>query len=48
LDLGKGFSAGVFGGYEYVPEKASVAVGPNTLSFGISGWVAGAVVGVRF
>jgi hypothetical protein len=48
FDLGKGFFAGAFGGYDWVANKVEVAVGPNTLSVDTSGWVAGGVVGVRF
>ena len=48
LDLGKGFYAGVFGGYEWVAEQAKVSIGPNTVSFDGGGWVAGAVIGKRF
>lgn len=48
LDLGAGFYAGLFGGYEWVPEKVNLSVGPGTVSFNGSGYVAGAVVGKRF
>lgn len=47
-DLGKGYYAGVFGGYEWVLEKLTVPVGPNTVSVDASGFVAGAVIGKRF
>lgn len=47
-DLGKGWFAGVFGGYEWVTEKVDIAVGPNTVSANPSGWVAGAVFGKTF
>ena len=48
LDLGKGFFAGVFAGYDWVFEKARVSVGPNTLSLNAGGFVAGAMFGKRF
>jgi len=48
VDLGKGFYAGVYGGYEWVAEQVNVSVGPNTVSFDGGGWVAGAVIGKRF
>ena len=48
LDLGKGFYAGVFGGYEWVAERVQVSVGPNQVSFDGGGWVGGAVIGKRF
>ena len=48
FDLGKGFYAGVFGGYEWVSESLKVTVGPNTLQLDASGWVAGLNVGKRF
>ncbi len=48
VDLGKGFYAGVFGGYEWVAEQAKVSIGPNTVSFDAGGWVGGAVIGKRF
>lgn len=48
LELGAGFYAGLFGGYEWVPEKVNLSVGPGMVSFNGSGYVAGAVVGKRF
>ena len=48
FDLGKGFYAGVFGGYEWVAEQMKFSVGPNTVSFDAGGWVGGAVIGKRF
>ncbi len=48
LDLGRGFYAGVFGGYEWMPDKVNLAVGPGTVSFDGSGYVAGAVIGKKF
>jgi hypothetical protein len=48
LDLGKGFFAGAFGGYEWVAEKVNVTVGPNVLSADASGWVAGGLIGLKF
>ena len=48
LDLGKGYYAGIFGGYEWAMEKANVAIGPNAVSLDSSGFVAGAQVGKRF
>jgi len=48
LDLGRGFYAGVFGGYEWMPDKVNLAVGPGTVSFDGSGYVAGAVIGKQF
>jgi hypothetical protein len=48
FDLGKGFFAGIFGGYEWVVDKANVSVGPNTVSLQASGFVAGALFGKRF
>jgi hypothetical protein len=48
LDLGKGFYAGLFGGYEWVAQKVNLTVGPNAVSFDGSGYVVGAVFGKRF
>ncbi|HLH52577.1 MAG TPA: hypothetical protein VKY92_03085 [Verrucomicrobiae bacterium] len=48
LDLGKGYYAGLFGGYDWVSEKLKVAVGPNILLLDGSGWVAGLSLGKRF
>jgi hypothetical protein len=48
LDLGKGFYAGLFGGYEWVAQQVNVSVGPNAVSFDGSGYVVGAVFGKRF
>ena len=48
LDLGKGFYAGVFGGYEWVTQKVDLSSGPNTISYDPSGYVFGAVFGKRF
>ena len=48
VDLGKGYYAGVFGGYEWVAEQAKVSIGPNTVNFDAGGWVGGAVIGKRF
>lgn len=48
LDLGRGFFTGAFGGYEWVAERVNVPVGPNVLSADASGWVVGALIGVRF
>jgi hypothetical protein len=48
LDLGKGFFAGVFGGYEWVADEATLSIGPNKVSLDANGFVAGAVIGKRF
>jgi hypothetical protein len=48
LDLGKGWFTGIFGGYEWVPDKTKINVGPNTVSLDASGWVAGLSVGKNF
>lgn len=47
-DLGKGFFVGVFGGYEWVTERMDLEVGPNRVTLAASGWLAGAVAGLRF
>lgn len=48
LDLGHGFFAGVFGGYEWLAQRMHVAAGPNTVTLDASGFVAGAMFGKRF
>jgi len=48
VDLGKGFFAAAFGGYEWVAEKVNVPVGPNVLSADASGWVIGGLIGLHF
>lgn len=48
VDLGKGWFTGVFGGYEWVPDKTKINVGPNTVSLDASGWVAGLSIGKNF
>jgi hypothetical protein len=48
IDLGKGWYTGVFGGYEWVPDKTRINIGPNTVSLDASGWVAGAILGYQF
>ncbi len=48
LDLGKGWFAGVFGGYEWVPDETKINVGPNTVTLDASGWVAGLTLGKQF
>jgi hypothetical protein len=48
LDLGKGFFAGIFGGYEWVIDEAKASVGPSTVALDCSGFVAGALLGKRF
>ena len=47
-DLGKGFYAGVFGGYNWVVNRVNVTVGPSTASVDDSGYVVGAVLGRKF
>lgn len=47
-ELGKGWFAGVFGGYEWVPDKTKINIGPNTVSLDASGWVAGLTLGKQF
>jgi len=47
-DLGKGWLASVFGGYEWVPDKTTLAVGPNTVTLDAGGWVAGLQIGKNF
>lgn len=48
VELGRGFYAGGFGGYDWIAQKVDVSAGPNVLSLDASGWVAGGVVGLRF
>jgi len=48
LDLGKGWFTGIFGGYEWVPDKTKINVGPNTVSLDTSGWVVGLQMGKNF
>lgn len=48
LDLGKGWSTGAFGGYEWVLEEVDFKVGPNTVTVDPSGWVAGLQFGKNF
>lgn len=47
-DLGKGYYAGIFGGYEWAVDDVQLAVGPNTASLNGSGYVVGFVLGRRF
>ena len=47
-DLGKGFYAGVYGGYNWVVNPVHLTVGPNTASVDDSGYVGGAVLGRKF
>ena len=47
-DLGHGYYAGAYGGYEWVLEDVSLASGPNTISLNPSGFVAGLVLGKKF
>lgn len=47
-DLGKNWFAGVFGGYEWMPDKTKINVGPNTVSLDASGWVVGLSLGKNF
>ncbi len=48
VDLGAGFFLGGFAGYDWLSEKASVSVGPNTLRADASGWLVGGVIGKQF
>jgi hypothetical protein len=48
IDLGNGFFVGLFGGYEWIPERVELAVGPSTVKADASGWVAGITLGLRF
>lgn len=48
LDLGKNWYTGVFGGFEWVPDKTKVTIYPNTVTLDTSGWVAGVQVGSSF
>lgn len=48
VDLGNGFFAGGFGGYDWIANDVNVSVGPNVLNIDATGWVAGGVVGIRF
>lgn len=47
-DLGDGFYAGAFGGYEWAVDAVRINIGPNTASVNGSGYVVGAVLGKRF
>lgn len=47
-DLGDGYYAGIFGGYEWAVNDVRLAVGPNTVTFNGSGYVAGVVLGYRY
>lgn len=47
-NFGKGWSLGLSGGYEWVTQKASLAIGPNRVSVDASGWTAGLVFGKSF
>ncbi len=48
VDLGKGYYAGIFGGYQWTVDDVRIAIGPNTASLNPSGFVAGLVLGRRF
>jgi hypothetical protein len=48
VEMGKGYYASVFGGYEWVSQKVEFTVGPNTVSFDGSGYVIGVTLGKRF
>jgi hypothetical protein len=48
MDLGKGYYAGAFGGYEWVSDSLKVSVGPNSVRLDASGWVVGLNLGKRF
>jgi hypothetical protein len=48
VQLGRGFYAGVFGGYEWAVDDVRLSIGPNEVSVNGSGYVAGLVIGKRF
>ncbi|MBT3192640.1 MAG: hypothetical protein HN341_08805 [Verrucomicrobia bacterium] len=48
IEFSNGLFAGAWGGYEWLEDEVSVDVGPNTVDVDASGYVAGAVAGVRF
>lgn len=48
LELGKGYYAGIFGGYEWAVDAVQLNIGPNSAAVNGSGFVAGLVVGKRF
>lgn len=48
VQLGKGYYAGVFGGYEWAVDDVRLSIGPNEVSVNGSGYVAGLVIGKRF
>jgi hypothetical protein len=48
VEFPNGLFAGAWGGYEWLEDEVTVEVGPTTVTVAASGYVAGAVVGVRF
>ena len=48
MELGDGYYAGAFGGYEWAVDAVRLTIGPNSASVNGSGFVAGAVLGKRF
>lgn len=48
LELGKGYYAGILGGYQWAVDAVQINIGPNAAAVSGSGFVAGLVVGKRF
>ncbi len=47
-DLGDGYYAGIYGGYEWTLNDVRLNLGPNEIRFNGSGFVAGVVLGYRY
>lgn len=48
LELGRGFYAGVYGGYDWVVDPVKLTAGPNEVRLDTSGYVVGGTLGWRF
>lgn len=48
VDVYKGWTVGLFGGFDWQTQKAEVDVGPNTVSVDLSGYMAGVEFGKMF
>lgn len=48
VPLGKAWFGGIFAGYEWVPEKTKINIGPNTITLDTAAWATGLVLQRRF
>lgn len=48
VELGRGFYAGVYGGYDWVVDAVKLTAGPNEVRVDTSGYVVGGTLGWRF